>query len=166
MLCFVPDGKRVIKNKDIILICNLNNIDLIRAQKIKNLIYKIHAGDEICLVNASTNTVYWSVVSLLLEKNEGEKYNYKIYTKKLRKIGNLKNKSLDSLIFETRIENIVDNYTRQTKPKNNYYRKKNSDNYKGYGMRGLRKANQKEAYEREQAWLERLNNKKLWTNLD
>ncbi len=166
MICFVPDGKRIVKLKDSILIYYPDNTDQIRVQKIRMLINRLNAGDEILLVNIASNSVYLSVVSLVLDKNEYEKYDYKIYIKKIRKIGNLKNISIDYLIFGTTLENIVENYARQTKPKNNYYRKKNSDNYKGYGMRGLRKANQKEAYEREQAWLERLNNKKLWTNLE
>ena len=59
---------------------------------------------------------------------------------------------------------MIYNYQSPTKLKKYFNKKKSNETYKGYGMRGLTKANQKEAYEREQAWLERLNNKKLWPN--
>jgi hypothetical protein len=113
----------------------------------------------------TTNSVYIAVVKLVTN-NENDDHSYKIYINKLRKIGRNKLTAIRSLIFKTQIENLVDTYKPAIKPNKYHYKNIKNETYKGYGMRGLRKTNQKEAYEREQAWLERLNNNKLWSKID
>ena len=163
MHCFVPDGKRIIKHKGFVLI-NIQNVEPNRKLRIQKQIDNIQAGDEIILINIATNSVYVATAKLVIHEHENDEFIYKIFIHKLRKIGKNKPTAIRSLIFKTQIENLVDTYKPVRKPKKYHYKNIKNETYKGYGMRGLRKANQKEAYEREQAWLERLNNKKLWPN--
>jgi ribosomal protein L19 len=165
MLCFVPDGNRIVKLKDLLLINSINTPNPDRKQQVIKIIESIRAGDEIILINMTTNSVYIAVVKLVTN-NENDDHSYKIYINKLRKIGRNKLTAIRSLIFKTQIENLVDTYKPAIKPNKYHYKNIKNETYKGYGMRGLRKTNQKEAYEREQAWLERLNNNKLWSKID
>lgn len=130
MYCFVPDGNRIVKLKDLLLINSINTPNPDRKQQVIKIIESIRAGDEIILINMTTNSVYIAVVKLVTN-NENDDNSYKIYINKLRKIGKNKPTAIRSLIFKTQIENLVDTYKPVRKPKKYHYKNIKNETYKG-----------------------------------